>query len=240
MERWVDDPAGAAGSPVQVGLVEDEPRTRERCARVIEAHPSLHLAFAEASVQGAMRALQSHTPQVLLVDLGLPDGHGLDLIHHVGRVHPACQTLVISVFGDDDKVFQCITAGASGYLIKGQGDEDLALHLQDLLEGGSPVSPRIARRLLQAVRQHAPARGQVASPEPPSEALTAREQDILQQLVLGYTYQEVADALGVSVNTVRFHITGIYSKMAVRSRGEAVYEAARRGWVDSPAVPRST
>ena len=211
MERWVDDPAGAAGSPVQVGLVEDEPRTRERCARVIEAHPSLHLAFAEASVQGAMRALQSHTPQVLLVDLGLPDGHGLDLIHHVGRVHPACQTLVISVFGDDDKVFQCITAGASGYLIKGQGDEDLALHLQDLLEGGSPVSPRIARRLLQAVRQHAPARGQVASPEPPSEALTAREQDILR--VKGYVA-----------------VAGKPMRMLVQAVGERVRAQYDRPW----------
>ena len=213
-----------------IGLVEDDALTRHRVASLITAEPQWRLAFAVESLQQAYAALAAHPPDVLLVDLGLPDGNGLDLIRFVMQSGLPCQTLVISVFGEDDKVFECIEAGASGYLIKGQGDADQAAHLHDLFAGGSPVSPRIARRLLAAVRQSRTADITPAASSPPND-LTPKEFETLTMLSLGYSYAEVADKLDVSVNTVRFHIKSIYSKLYVSSRSQAVYEASKRGWL---------
>ncbi|MFZ4552550.1 MAG: response regulator [Aquabacterium sp.] len=212
-----------------IGLVEDDALTRNRVVNLIAAEPQWQLAFAVESLQQAYSALAEAPPDVLLVDLGLPDGNGLDLIRYVMQRELPCQTLVISVFGEDDKVFDCIEAGASGYLIKGQGDADLAAHLRDLFAGGSPVSPRIARRLLTAVRQARPTPPE-PDPSPPAD-LTAKEFETLSLLSLGYSYAEVANKLDVSVNTVRFHIKSIYSKLYVSSRFQAVQEASKRGWL---------
>lgn len=219
-----------------IGLVEDDVRTQERFVATIAQVPDWRLAFATDSLMFAYHQLERQVPDALLVDLGLPDGSGLDLIRHVARLWPECQTLVISVFGDDQKVFECIEAGASGYIIKGQGDNELAAHLSNLFTGGSPVSPRIARRLLQAVRKQQEKPAVIAppiataAPSCPTE-LTIKEHEILSLLGLGYSYNEVAEKLGISVNTVRFHIKGIYGKLYVSSRAEAVYEASKRGWI---------
>jgi DNA-binding NarL/FixJ family response regulator len=217
-------------------LVEDDARTRQRFITSIAQVPQWRLAFAADGLAAARRALVQDVPDALLVDLGLPDGSGLELIEAVVRQSPQCHILVISVFGDDDKVFQCIEAGASGYIIKGQGDDELAAHLEELFTGGSPVSPRIARRLWQAVRQQRMGTDTpVATPSKPAE-LTAQEHHILSLLALGYTYNEVAEQSHISVNTVRFHIKGIYSKLYVSSRAEAVYAASRRGWITSLGI----
>lgn len=221
--------------PLTVGLVEDDERTRERFIRTLQDMPGWHVLFASGTLGYARQALALSAPDVLLVDLGLPDGDGLSLIAEVAQAHPACQTLVISVFGDDEKVFRCIEAGAAGYIVKGQGDDELADHLRELLAGGSPVSPRIARRLLQSVRLHRSEQPGKALPDVVNSDLTLKEHEVLSMLALGYSYQEVADRLAVSVNTVRFHVKSIYSKLYVTSRGEAVYEAGRRGWLSSLA-----
>lgn len=219
----------------QIAVVEDNPQTLQRMAALISRQPHWTMAFTASTLHQAFAELDRQVPHALLIDLGLPDGNGLDLIRHVAQQGWACQTLVISVFGDDDKVFECIQAGASGYLIKGQGDALLVEHLQDLFDGGSPVSPRIARRLLAAVRQGVPqaAAALPSAPQKPDE-LTPKEFDILTQLGLGYTYNEVAESLDMSVNTVRFHIKSIYSKLYVTSRSQAVYEASKRGWIRPP------
>lgn len=218
-----------------VGLVEDDGRTRERFIRTLQAMPGWHVLFASATLGGARQSLALTAPDVLLVDLGLPDGDGHCLIAEVAQAHPTCQTLVISVFGDDEKVFRSIEAGAAGYIVKGQGDDELADHLCELLAGGSPVSPRIARRLLQSVRLHRAEQPGKTPQEAVDSDLTHKEHEVLSMLALGYSYQEVADRMAVSVNTVRFHIKSIYSKLYVSSRGEAVYEAGRRGWLSSLA-----
>lgn len=219
--------------PRRLGLIEDDAAT---AARLVEALPAAGwtLAWQAGSVAAARAELAREVPDGLLVDLGLPDGHGAALIGEALRRRPDCQALVISVFGDERSVLDAIAQGASGYLVKGQGDGDIARHLSHLAEGGSPMSPAIARQLLTQLRDRLP---QPVAPGP-GEALTGREHEVLRHIARGYTYEETAAALGMSVNTVRHHVKQIYGKLAVRSRGAAVYVAQQRGWLDRPDPPR--
>ena len=227
----------------RIGLVEDDERVRHALARVIARAPNFTLWFESGSVAGAldwMRACQPQNwPEVWLVDLGLPDGSGLDVIREALRLHPGSHVMVVSVFGDEEKVLDSIASGASGYLLKGERDEDLLLHLHDLLRGGSPMSPLIARQVLNRMRalSGSPGRERALSPsialdEARDEGgLTRRESETLDLISRGYSYDEVAQELGMSANTVRHHIRSIYAKLGVHSKVAAVNEARRRKWL---------
>lgn len=224
----------------RIGLVEDDERTRHALARVISQSPGFTLWFESGTVAGARDWMRGcapgHWPEVWLIDLGLPDGSGLEVIREAIRLHPESHVMVVSVFGDEDKVLDSIAAGASGYILKGQSQVDLLLHMGDLLKGGSPMSPMIARQVLNRMRatpalQAAERRAALSSPEPDarmSSYLTPREQDTLDLISRGYSYDDVADTLGMSANTVRHHIRSIYAKLGVHSKVEAVNEARRR------------
>lgn len=218
---------GLDPTPASVGVVEDDPQVRDQLVRSLATSPRWRLAFAAGSLHEAEQALSAAggAPAVLLVDLGLPDGSGIALIATVRRRWPACECLVVSVFGDEDRVIRSLEAGASGYLLKGQGDEEIAEHLGYLLEGGSPMSPAIARHLLRRIaRQPQPSEAGAETPSP-------RELQVLQQLALGEPYEEVARQLGLSVNTVRFHVKALYAKLGVNSRQLAVNAGRRLGWI---------
>lgn len=227
----------------RIGLVEDDERVRHALARVIARAPGFSLWFESGTVAGALDWMRScqpvHWPEVWLVDLGLPDGSGLEVIREALRLHPGSHVMVVSVFGDEEKVLGSIAAGASGYLLKGERDEDLLLHLHDLLRGGSPMSPMIARQVLNRMRalSERPSRERRPEPPPVSEEggeathLTRRERDTLELIARGYSYDEVAEELIMSANTVRHHIRSIYAKMGVHSKVEAVNEARRRRWL---------
>jgi DNA-binding NarL/FixJ family response regulator len=210
-----------------LGLVEDDVQTAARLAEGLH-QAGWRLAWQAGTVAAARSALSRGVPDGLLVDLGLPDGHGTTLIAEALRLRPDCQILVISVFGDERSVLDAIAAGASGYLVKGQSDAELVRHLGQLADGGSPLSPAIARQVLAELRGRLP----VPTAAGPGEALTAREHEVLRHIACGYTYDEAAALLGVSLNTVRHHVKQIYGKLAVSSRGAAVYEAQQRGWLD--------
>jgi DNA-binding NarL/FixJ family response regulator len=226
--------APVAGPVHRVGVVEDDPPTRDALLAALARSPRWQAVFAVGSLAEA-RALPADTaPAVVLVDLGLPDGSGLDLLPELRQRWPACECLVISVFGDEARVIRSIEAGASGYILKGQGEDEVAGHLQHLLEGGSPMSPAIARHLLRRIAGPATAttgQAPVGPPgaAPPGEGLTQREAEVLQLLAKGEPYEAVAARLGLSVNTVRFHVKGLYGKLGVNSRQVAVLEAQRRG-----------
>jgi DNA-binding NarL/FixJ family response regulator len=212
---------------VRITLVEDDPGVVKRFARAIEAAPDLELACAAATVRAALDWLRTQRPDVLLVDLGLPDGSGLDVIRYAAGRYPDCDIMVISIFGDEAKVLESIEAGASGYLLKDGSESELPRHIQDLRAGGAPMSPVIARTILRRLKPAGPA--PASKIEPLAEPLTAREGEILSLIARGYSYSEIAERTGSAVNTVKTHIKRIYGKLSVTSRGEAVYEASRRG-----------
>lgn len=211
---------------VTVAIVEDHAATRDRLVRRIEANSRFSVVSASESIATARKAICQCPPDVLLVDLGLPDGDGCILIAEQARNYPSLPILVISVFGDEDRVIRAIQAGARGYILKDENSEAIGDVIQQLLDGGSPISPAIARHLIRRFSPSVPSDD--ASPEP----LSARELEVLNLAAKGFTYQEVADLLGVSINTVGSHTKQIYAKLAVNSRSQAVYEGTRLGLLD--------
>jgi len=225
-------------SPATVLLVEDDGPTRERLGRAVRACADLSLVGACADLASGRRALERERPDVLLTDLDLPDGSGLELIRVAREAAQGTQCMAVTVFGDERTVLAAIEAGASGYLLKDGTSEDIALAVQQLLEGGSPISPAIARHLLRRFREPR------ASDPPPEAAagsdpefsdeveLTGREQEVLELIGKGFSFPEIATLLAISAHTVTTHVRHMYRKLEVRSKSEAVYEAVNRGLID--------
>jgi DNA-binding NarL/FixJ family response regulator len=199
-------------------VVEDDPTTLGWLLAELAALPGV-AASGCASVAEARRWLEAHSPNIVLTDLGLPDGSGIEVIGLALRLHPRCEVLVISIFGDDRHVVSAIEAGASGYLLKDSSLQLLGEQLQHLRDGGSPLSPQIARTLIRRQRPLTAPHGDACAPR-----LTERELEVLTFIAKGFSYQEGAAMLGVSTNTVRTHVKRIYQKLTVNSRSEAVYE----------------
>lgn len=215
----------------RVVVVEDDEHTRAHLCAAVEAQEGYALAASFDSARPAIAWLKTNSADVLLTDLGLQEGSGIDVIRACASFLPACDIMVITMFGDEKNVLSSIEAGATGYILKDDDRLDIARAMQDLRAGGSPMSPHIARKVLTRVRrQEAPAVEQAAAaPAPPGVVLTKREAETLDLIARGYTYEEVARLLAVSLSTVQTHIRGIYGKLAVNSRGEAVFEAHKLG-----------
>lgn len=217
--------------PITVLVVEDDAVTRRALSLAIEKEPSLKLMAALDCVQSALTWLEKQSAALLLVDLGLPDGTGIDVIRYCADRHPDSGILVITTSSDDDNILASIEAGASGYVLKDAGQPDIVSSLLELHKGGSPISPTIARKVLAKMRGKPVVEAvEVRSGSKlPEVYLTKREAAILDLIARGDSYGEVAKQLSLSVGTVQTHIKNIYDKLSVHSRGEAVYEANRRG-----------
>ncbi len=209
-------------------IVEDEPTVRERLSRAIENHASLTLLASVGSCAEARTVFTLTPPQVMLVDIGLPDGDGVELIREVTARHETIGVMVITIFGDEKHVLAALKAGAAGYLLKDSAMEDIGEAVMQLIQGGSPISPPIARYLLKHFRQSE----RVTKPEVDIPILTSREREVLNLIVKGFSYKEIATLLRLSLHTVPSHIKSIYSKLAVHSRSEAVFEAIQTGLVE--------
>jgi DNA-binding NarL/FixJ family response regulator len=223
-----------ANDPVPVLVVEDDPLTRQALIDKIDQDANLRVCAACATVAEG-RALIAHCgARVALMDLGLPDGDGTELIRLATALEPPMEVMVITVFGDERHVVRAIEAGATGYLLKDAGARSVAQSIHDLLAGGSPISTAIARHLLRRFR-----RGGASAPEEGGAHLTAREVEVLEVVSRGYSNAEIGALLGVSLHTVNSHIKNIYRKLAVRSRSAAVFEAVQQGLIhidrDPPA-----
>jgi DNA-binding NarL/FixJ family response regulator len=208
-----------------IQLIEDDPATRERLAQALAAEPRLEIVGVGGSCAEGRALLADGAPDVLLVDLGLPDGNGTSLIRHVRAAHPATEIMVITVFGDEATVVAAIEAGAGGYLLKDGTDLEIVQGVLDLLEGTAPVSPRVARHLLR--RLQAGSRGVGDDPL----QLSGREREVLELLARGFRNAEIANALGISPHTVTTYVRQLYRKLEVGSRGEAVFQAVSRGLI---------
>ncbi len=208
-------------------VVEDDPVFLTRFCGIVAGAPELSLIAAVGDMASARAVIARQAPDVLLTDLGLPDGNGIELIRETARAHPATDIMVISVFGDEEHVLASIEAGATGYILKDSRPEELVGLIAQLRAGGSPISPLIARRLLKRFRRD----DRPVDPAPPADvpALTNRESEVLALIAKGFSFVEIARLLDVSPHTINAHVKKIYQKLAVHSRGEAVYEAGKMG-----------
>ena len=218
--------------PYRILEVEDDDATRLRTAEVIQQHADLALAGVAMDCASALRAHGELAPDAILCDLGLPDGSGVDLIRAINAESAPPLIMVLSNFGDEVHVVEAIKAGACAYLLKGASPREIHQAILDMRAGGSPISAAVARHLLTQIR---PAGASESAAPAPAESFTSRELEVLQLIAKGYTYQDIAGGLAVSINTVREHIRKIYRKLAVRSRGEAVFEAQGLGLIGEPA-----
>jgi DNA-binding NarL/FixJ family response regulator len=209
-------------------IVEDDRVFRETFSRAFAESVDFRVSAAVGTVADALASLHAEAPGVLLVDLGLPDGSGLDVIRDSAARRPECAILVVTVFGDEEHVVNAIEAGASGYLLKDSSGAELVAAARDLLAGGSPISPMVARLVLNRMRP-AP---ETPAPVSADVELTERESQILSYVARGFSFADICGLLSITANTVKTHVNRIYRKLAVHSRGQAVYEATRLGLID--------
>ncbi len=213
----------------RVFLVEDDQGTLQRMADIVRSQSDLSLVGMAETYTDASVWLNDNELDVLLTDLGLPDGNGKQLIEQTRKQHPNAEIMVISRFGDENSVVEAIKAGSSGYLLKDEDEAHITNAIKQLLEGGSPISPAIARYILDYFQN-----GEVASSNaselPNGETLlTPKEKMVLQYISRGYSNKEIASSLEISPHTVASHIKRIYRKLEVNSRNEAVFEGWRMG-----------
>ncbi len=218
----------------RVLIVEDDSAFRARYVAML-AHDAAFEVVASVGTGGeGLAMLDSQKPDVLLVDLGLPDISGIEVIRHASQTLPKCECMVVTVFGDEEHVLASIEAGAAGYLLKDASEESFLSGIRELMNGGSPISPIIARRLLKRFHTEQPSVNttpDAADDAASSVALSDREREILVLASKGFNYPEMGKLMGISPHTVTSHVKKIYRKLAVHSRGEAVFEANRMGLI---------
>jgi DNA-binding NarL/FixJ family response regulator len=209
-----------ARGPIRVAIVEDQPEIREGLVALVSDSPRFRTAGAWGSMEEALPRLEEAPPDVALVDLGLPGMSGTDGIRRLKAQRPSLLTVVLTVYEDDERIFDALCAGASGYLLKKTPAPRLLASLEEAVAGGAPMSPEIARRVV----------GLFSRFRPPSRAdygLTPHESRVLKLLVEGHSYKTAAAILKVSTPTVAFHVRRIYEKLQVHSKSEAVAKAVR-------------
>lgn len=229
---------------IRVAIVEDDASFLQDLVAVIEEAPDMQLVGTANGVAQGRLMLKGPSADVLVVDLGLPDGSGIEVIREAQRLWPDCALVVSTAFGDEGHVIKSIEAGARGYLLKSSVPNRLAEDLRFLHQGGSPISPMIARYVLARFRQttlptEAPSPEAPATESPESEAdeknsakLSARELEVLRYITKGFTYDETAALMKISRYTVMSFVRRVYGKLEVRSKVEAINEARSQGLLD--------
>ena len=207
-------------SAIKVAIIEDRRDIREGLAVLINGTEGYRCTDAFRSMEEALESLDRSLPDVALVDIGLPGMSGIEGIGILKERHPTLPMLMLTVYNDDDRIFDALCAGACGYLLKNTPPARLLVSLEEAVMGGSPMSPEIARRVVTLFRDIRP-------PETADYQLTPHETRLLKLLVDGHNYKTAAQELGVSVNTISFHMRHIYEKLQVHSKSEAVSKALR-------------
>jgi DNA-binding NarL/FixJ family response regulator len=224
------EPAGGAtmtteppSAPRRIGVVEDDPVVLTYFTSVLGQSEGLEIAFVARSLAEAREAVSAGAPDLCLVDLGLPDGSGIDLLRELKAAGDA-KVLVATVLGDRSTVLSVLKAGADGYILKTSSADDILSYVRQTLDGFTPISAQVATYLMEILRP-TPAEGA-------GELLTAREAETLAIFSRGLSYDETARVLGISANTVRDFVRKIYAKLRVHNRSEALFEARNLGLLD--------
>ncbi|MHA6911329.1 response regulator [Ralstonia pseudosolanacearum] len=218
---------------IRVAIVEDDPGFLDALTRALACAPDMHLTGVAGSRAEGLLLLDGAPADVLLVDLGLPDGSGIDVIEAAARKWRACSIMVSTNFGDEIHVMRSIEVGAAGYLLKDSSAARILDEIRSLAGGGSPISPIIARQILARFRQGGSRSAADEAPAPASSPLlSAREKEVLDLITKGFTAQEIAKLMALSHFTVRTFVRRIYSKLKVTSKAEAIYEARTLGLLD--------
>jgi len=214
--------------PIRTAIIEDDPALRKMIVSLLQADPDYAVVAEFAEGGAAIAAIPQMALDIALVDIGLPDISGIDVIRELKALCPACNVLVVTTFGDEKTVTSALEAGADGYLLKGIALEELKRDLHALQDGGSPLSPMIARKLLNRLQTKAVVDKSDAGGE---TSLTPREHEILEMIAKGFSYAETSEICSISAATVHSHLKRIYRKLEVHSKTEAVYEARRRSLI---------
>jgi DNA-binding NarL/FixJ family response regulator len=225
MRSALNAPTENPSPTIHVAIVEDQRLTREGLRALIEDSEGFLCTGAWGSMEEALAAAWTGPLNVMLLDLGLPGMSGIEGIPMLRKRFPDTSLVVLTVYDDNDRVFRALCAGASGYLLKNTPPVKLIEGLRDAVNGGSPMSPEIARRVVQLFRKFHP-------PERANYDLTPHELRLLKLLVEGHSYKTAAAELHVTINTIAFHIQNIYGKLQVHSKSEAVARALNEDLLD--------
>lgn len=213
--------------PLRVMLLEDDESTRLILTEIFASDNDFALVGTFVSCSAGLAWLDTHAPDVLVADLHLKDGLSFDVIRKCSQRYPNCSIMVLTSSDDKAHIDVCIEAGATGYLLKEDGYLDLGRAIKEMVHGGSPMSPSIIRHILCTARSAIKFLKKECTDS--SENFTPREVEVLRLLEQGHTYDGCADKLGISVLTLQNYIKRVYRKLAVNTKGQAVFEAKRRG-----------
>jgi len=214
---------------IRVSIVEDNARVRSGLEKLIAVSPGFQCLSVHPSAESALAILPTEKPDVVLMDINLPGMNGVECVRQLKPTLPQTQVVMLTVYENTELIFKALSAGASGYMLKQTPPTELLSAVRDVHQGGSPMSSHIARKVVASFQQTSPSAKEL-------ESLTIREQQVLDHLAKGYLYKEIADAMGISYDTVHTHIRKIYEKLHVRSRTEAVAKRLGHG-VASSHVP---
>src|SRR5262245_41691613 len=223
MPSTPNPPSNPSASPqrnIRVAIVEDERDIRESLTFLVDGTPGYSCTGRYRTMEEALSGIAAAMPDVVLSDIGLPGMSGIEGVRILKQRYPNLLILMLTVYDDDDRIFDAMCAGASGYLLKKTPPARLLESLKEAFEGGAPMSPEVARRVVSLFREIRP-------PERADYQLTPHETRLLKLFVEGHNYKTAAAELGVSINTVNFHVRSIYDKLQVHSRSEAVVKALR-------------
>jgi DNA-binding NarL/FixJ family response regulator len=209
---------------IRVAVVEDRTDVRESLKALVGGTADFEVTGAYGSMELALAGIEQKLPDVVVVDLGLPGMSGVEGIRRLRERYPKLAMIVLTVFEDDKRIFEAICAGAGGYLLKSAPLPTLLEGIREVVNGGAPMSPSIARRVMELFREFRP-------PESAGHSLTPHEIRVLRYMAEGHNAATAARELGVSANTVSFHLKNIYLKLQVHSKAEAVAKALRQGFL---------
>ena len=207
--------------PISVSIVEDNDKLRGTLARMLNRADGFRCVSDYANAEDALKDLPQAKPEVVLMDINLPGMNGVECVRQLKQLLPQTQVMMLTVYEDTENIFNALTAGASGYMLKRTASKELLEAIQEVHRGGSPMTMHIARKVVQSFQK-------TAATAQPAENLSEREQQVLDLLSQGLMYKEIADKLQISYETVHTYIRRIYEKLQVRTRTEAVAKFLRR------------